>query len=439
MSQIDDIDLPWPDGHRPHPPATVDHMLQALRTFGRILARHWPALIAWFLGGEALHQLLVQLAGTVGGQTTLGGLLLLPLAVAARLISYVAMYLTVRPSLPHGNHDASGGYKEFASAVLVAILPFSAFYAAWGMMTADQYEFFNIAAAIALRETGYGTEALGDRGGLVSAGLLPVAVLVIALAARLLLSHFQKRLPTWTLALAAYVELLWTFMLFTLVGQWWASTQDWISGLALTQWLNDIGDWVAMTVPPAAAIWEAGVWAVGFIGAAILVPAAWLTIAGVIYGTAFDAPPAILRLGEGRRGVSRALMTRFEDLWAAVAVVWRGGPVLFGSAVLAYALWTFAERAGTRAVLVAVGGHDTDFWSAFLPLILVGVAAIAEPLRVAIVATAYDAVVARPSAGLESAPAGPAAQAVGSGGEGEAGHTPVSRNVEQERPRGVVG
>jgi hypothetical protein len=56
-------------------------MPQVLRTFGRILAQHWPALIAWYLGGEALHRLLVQLAGFVGGYTTLGGLLLLPITV----------------------------------------------------------------------------------------------------------------------------------------------------------------------------------------------------------------------------------------------------------------------------------------------------------------------------------------------------------------------
>lgn len=64
-------------------------MSQALRTFGRILARHWPALMAWYLGGEALHRVLIELAGFVGGHTTLGGLLLLPLAVAARLVAYV--------------------------------------------------------------------------------------------------------------------------------------------------------------------------------------------------------------------------------------------------------------------------------------------------------------------------------------------------------------
>lgn len=383
-------------------------MLPALRTFGRILARHWPALMAWYLGGEALHELLVQLAGFVGGHTTLGGLLLLPLAVAARLVSYVAMYLTVRPSLPHGPAGAeTAGYRDFASAALTAVLPFFAFYAAWGMLDADQKDFFVIASRIAFAETGYGLgEEIGDRGGLISVGLLPVTVLVVALVARLTLARFRDRLPSWTLALAAYAEVLWTFMLFTLVGQWWAGVQEWFSGRAGVAWFDGFGDWVAASLPPLASIWEALLWLVGVVVAAVIVPAAWLAVAGVIYGAGFTSlPEGLQRRTDSLRGavggLSRTLLQRLEDLWAAVAAIWRGGPVLFGVFAGVYALWALVERLGAREVLRLIGGHETDFWAGALPLVLVGVAAVAEPLRVAIVATAFDAVVGRPGAGIE--------------------------------------
>jgi hypothetical protein len=387
-------------------------MAQALRNFGRILAAHWPALVAWCLGGEAAHQLLVQLAGFVGGYTTLGGLLLLPLAVAARLISYVAMYLTVRPSLPHVARPAGDGPRQFAGTVLASILPFFAFYAAWGMLTADQTEFFSIATGIAIRDAGYDFDQLGDRGGLVSVGVVPVAVLVIALAARLLFTRLRERLPSWTLAVAAYAEVLWTFMLFTLVGQWWADVREWLGERAVTGWLQSVGDWFAAHIAPVAVLWEGALWTMGFCAAVLLVPAAWLTVAGVIYGTTFDSTPPSMRQGLAAvRGpvattLARSLMQRFESLWAAVAVIWRGGPVLFGAIVLAYALWALAERLGTRGILQLFGGHDQDFWAAFLPLILVAVTAVAEPLRVAIVATAYDAVLERPEAGLDAGASG---------------------------------
>ncbi|MGF6822262.1 hypothetical protein M2317_001166 [Microbacterium sp. ZKA21] len=381
-------------------------MPQLIRTFGRIVARHGVVLVAWYLGGEALHELLVQLAGFVGGHTTLGGLLLLPLAVAARLASYVAMYLSVRPALPHIAAPEHSGPREFGAAILPAILPFFAFYAAWGMLTADQIEFMNIAARIALEEVALDATQLGDRGGLITAGVLPITVLVVALAARFAFSRFSGRLPTWTLILATYAEVLWTFMLFTLVGQWWGDALDWATTTAGAQWFDGIGDWFAANIAVVAVVWEAGTWAFGILIAAVIVPAAWLLVAGVIYGTTFEsAVPRMLRTATESRGsaaiLARTLTRRFEDLWAAMAVIWRSGPVLFGGYALAYCLWALAEQVGTRGVLQAIGGHDTDFWAAYLPLILVGVAAIAEPLRVAIVATAYDSVIARPGSGLE--------------------------------------
>lgn len=383
-------------------------MHQALRTFGRIFARHWPALMAWYLGGEAVHEVLVQFAGFVGGHTTLGGLLLLPLAVAARLVSYVAMYLTVRSSLPHiaAIEGAGTRYRGFARSMLVAILPFFAFYAAWGMLDTDLKDFFAIAINIAFEESGYGIdEAIGDRGGLISVGLIPGVVLVVALAARMFLSRFRDRLPSWTLALAAYTEVLWTFMLFTLVGQWWTGVKAWFSGRAGAVWLEGIGDSIAASIPLLASVWEAALWLVGIIAAAVIVPAAWLAVAGVVYGADFDTLPPLLRRGTASlRGavgsLSRTLLQRFEDLWAAIAAIWRGGPLLFGLFAGCYAIWALAERVGTRGVLQLVGGHENNFWSAYFPLIMVAVAVIAEPLRVAIVATAFDSIVARPGAGI---------------------------------------
>lgn len=415
-------------------------MLQALRTFGRILARHWPALIAWYLGGEALHQLLLQLSGFVGGLTTLGGLLLLPLAVSARLISYVAMYLTVQRSLPHsapedGAPDGETGPRRFAQAVLTAILPFFAFSAAWGMIDADLIEFFRIASSIALRDAGYDLDQLGDRGGLVSIGVLPVVVLVIALAVRILIARFGGRLPSWTMIVAAYAEVLWTFMLFTLVGQWWANTKEWIGERAGVVWLEGIGDWFAANLVPVAAVWEGALWLVGILVAAVFMPAAWLTIAGVTYGTEFDTtPPVLRRMEESPKGtvsrLTRIVAQRFEELWAAAAVIWRGGPVIFGCLALAYALWYGLEQTGSRALLGLFGGQDTAFWSSFLPLLLVVVGVIAEPLRVAIVATAFDAVIGRPAAGMGTRD---------SGLDGKPRDLAVAGDLEHERSLGVVG
>lgn len=410
-------------------------MPHALRTFGRILASHGTALMAWYLGGEAAHRLLIEAAGFIGGHTTLGGLLLLPLAVAARLVSYVAMYLTVRPSLPHARHKDAGGARDFASALLAAILPFFAFYTAWGLLDADQLEFFRIASPIALAESGYEFDQLGDRGGLIAVGVLPVTVLVIALLARLIFMRFAGRLPRWTVVLAAYTEVLWTFMLFTLVARWWSGLVDWIADRAAVRWLEGFGGWFTLNLEPIAVLWEAATWMIGILVAALLVPAAWLTVAGVIFGTTFDSTPPFARWGEGAvrgaaLGVARTVVMRLEGLRAAVTVVWRGGPLLFGAFVLAYGAWGFTEQSATRALLVTIGGHESWFWAGVFPLVSLAVAAFAEPLRVAIVATAYDAVIGRPQAGLVPRL---------SGGDVEAGEVAAGADVEVERAFRIRG
>lgn len=412
-----------------------DLMQQALRTFGRVLAGHWPALMAWYLGGEVVHRLVLQLAGTVGGYTTLGGLLILPIAVAARMVSYVAMYLTVRPSLPHAAASDPIDRRDFAHAVLVSILPFFAFYEAWGMLDADRDAFFVIASDIAFAQSGYGSEALGDRGGMIGVGALPVAVLVVALAVRIVLARFESRLSVGLRALATYAEVLWTFMLFTLVGQWWTGVREWLSQRTGADWLRGFGDWFAANIPPVAVVWESGSWVVGIVIAVLIVPAGWLAIVGVIYGTTFDVDSSLGRwsataLRGAARSFARALIIRLEGLWAAAAVIWRGGPVLFGTTALVYALWMLLDRVGTRAVLQLIGGHDEAFWDAWYPVILVAIAAVAEPLRVALLATAYDAVIARPEAGLDA----------GSGLDEEPRHDVVlTRDVEVEGTGGVLG
>lgn len=410
-------------------------MPQAIRTFGRILARHGIALTAWYLGGEAAHRLLIEVAGFVGGHTTLGGLLLLPLAVAARLVSYVAMYLTVRPSLPHARRTDAGGVREFGSALLAAILPFFAFYTAWGLLDADQLEFFRIASPIALADSGYEFDQLGDRGGLIAVGVLPVTVLVVALVARLVFTRLAGRLPRWTVVLAAYAEVLWTFMLFTLVARWWSGVLGWVGGREIVAWFEGFGGWFTLNLQPVAVLWEAATWIVGIIVAALLVPAAWLTVAGVIFGTTFDSTPSFPRWGGGAvrgaaLGIARTIVMRLEGLWAAVTVIWRGGPLLYGGFALAYAGWSFAEQTATRGVLRLIGGHEQGYWAGVFPLVIVAVAAVAEPLRVAIVATAYDAVLGRPRAGLDTRP---------SGIDDETGELGAHAHVEVEGPLGVIG
>ena len=52
-------------------------MLTVLARAARLLGAHWPALLAWILGGTLVHFLALKLAAFVGAGSAVGGILLL--------------------------------------------------------------------------------------------------------------------------------------------------------------------------------------------------------------------------------------------------------------------------------------------------------------------------------------------------------------------------
>ena len=67
----------------------------------RVLARCWPALLAWYLLGWALRFLIIRLAAFVANANDVAGLLILPVAILAQLVAFVGMFLAVRRELRH--------------------------------------------------------------------------------------------------------------------------------------------------------------------------------------------------------------------------------------------------------------------------------------------------------------------------------------------------
>lgn len=421
-------------------------MRHAVDTALRVLRRHWPVVLAWYLGGEAAHLVLLQLAGVVGGSTALGGLLLLPLAVLARLISYVAMYLVVSPSLPAlaGHHATGAGFaaraRVFLGALLSAILPFLTFYTAWGLLWKDQREYYRLAVRAASGElfaSGGDASALAGKVADVGFGWLTVTVFVAALVLRTALSAFAKRLPGGFAVLAVYVETVWVFLLLTFANDLIGRVGAWAQTRVSAEWLDSIGDTVAQRAPVIAEVWEAsgGVW--GLLFTAILLPLAWVTIVGVIHGDDWNSPfddASSSRIGRAVRAITR----RFSEIADAVRIVWRAGALPVGVLLVAYALWTLAERLLHIGAVHVLGPHEAWYWSAFAGIVGVLVAAIMEPLRVAIVSTAYDEF-SRDARRSAAAPA-PSTEDSGRDREGDrVRRAPAGANLDAERSAGVVG
>ncbi|WP_248174777.1 MULTISPECIES: hypothetical protein [unclassified Microbacterium] len=389
----------------------------------RLLARHWPALLAWYLAGTLGRYIGLEVAGYVGGYTALGGMLLLPLAILAKLISIVAMFLTLRDGMVRLGAiappptDPLARRRAFSDALLSSILPFMAVYAALGFMRDDVATYLDTALQVQSGRSIYGS--IVERTTVDISGSVDqltwepwtLAVVVLAFAGRWAWGRWRAALPRWTAVPATYLEGLWVFLATYFVGEALGEITTWVQSRRAIAWLGDIratvGEWFA----PVGWAWDAIGAILGEIGGLIGEPLAWLTIAGVVYGQAV-APQgvqfqgALVRRARERYGavpqrlrrrladLGSGVGSRFQPIWRALVLMWRGGPILIGGYVLAYVLLMLLQELLRIAVFRAVGPQDVyEFWRAAGGALLLIAPLVIEPIRTALVAGAYDATV----------------------------------------------
>lgn len=395
---------------------------------GRLLAAHGPALLAWMLGGTLAHFLLLKLAALVGARSAVGGILLVPLAALALLISFVAMLLVLRDGMPSlralaplpgtSRSDRVARRAAFLNGVLGGILPFFAFYAAWGFLRTDVAAYLNDAFewqfAWGLRAAVDGT-AFDTSGTIDDLGVTPltVGILVTAFAGRWAFKRFGTRLPRLVAIFAVYLEALWVYLAAYVLADLIGTFTTWVQTRQGLVWLADLRAGLTGWLEPVGVVWDAVEWALGEAGGIMLLPLAWLTIAGVIYGQAVkaEAPRLAGRRIDGIRtrygAIPQRLRRRLSDLWggatgrfrpiwAAILLMWRAGPVLIGAYVLLFTIITLGEQWLMIAVSRAVGPHDVlTLWAPITLAIVTGVGVIVEPVRIALIASTYDDTVAR--------------------------------------------
>ncbi|HEX5857399.1 MAG TPA: hypothetical protein VFY91_04745 [Microbacterium sp.] len=402
----------------------------------RLLARRWPQLLAWFLVGWLARYLLIELAALVGANFLLGGLLIMPLAILARLVSFVAMFLVLRHDLESVDAVATGDprigdlgarrrVREFTDAVLASILPFFAFYYAWGLLAADMRQYASSAidnyfASADVFDPDRISYTEIDRLGFDA---LTIGLIVVAFAGRWALKRYRSRLPRWTSIVGVYLEAVWVFLTIYLIAGVFTSVREWVDGRVAMVWLGDAREWLGQFAAPLAWIWDAIQWALGEVGGLVLQPLAWLTIAGVVYGrTIAERRLQIPDLAQTRTARQRyerlpaRLRRRLGDLWQeitarfrpvgrAIVTIWHAGAIPMGIFVLAYTVVMALQGWLRWGIVAVIGPHDLiEFWTIFDALLVLAVVAVTEPLRIALVAAAYDHAAAR----LAVAPAGEA-------------------------------
>ncbi|MEZ5189890.1 MAG: hypothetical protein R2717_02680 [Schumannella sp.] len=355
----------------------------------RALVRTWPALLAWFLAGWAVRLVMLRIAGWVGENVDpLLGQLILPIAVLARLASYVAMFLVLRAELPHYTRlenvadraepgPPAGFLSSWLSTVGAAVVPFFVIYAAWGLINEDGIAYARAAVDVLNVET-EGT-ALDTPFSWQT-----VSIVVVAFALRRVMARFAAKLPGWTGLVAVYLEAVWVFIAVSFIRDLLIGLPDWFATRRMFAWAVD--GWASLreSIPAIDWVTEAWGWITRQLGEAVFQPLAWLALAAIVLAGTLVVPRARAgdvsprsarppRAGGGgrtahpshpdvaRQRTARALGAHRERFPAGLAR--RSGG--HGVYVLAFGVLTVGSEWLRYAVYHLLGPHELRWWIAW--------------------------------------------------------------------------
>jgi hypothetical protein len=384
----------------------------------RLVAARWPQLLALYLAGWLARYLLIELAAVFGAFSALAGLLILPLAILARLGSFIAMFLVLRRTMPafsdlSGREDDGVGVDgkrlpqgKVSSIFLASIVPFFAFYAVWKLFEEDTLQY----TKSALEKIDY------FNGRPISAAInlivdpLTITIVVVAFAGRYLIKRFANKLPRWTNLIAVYLESVWVYVTIFLIANQTENLQGWVDSRAATHLFTDLRASLTEWFAPIGALWGGVEWVIGVAGGLVLLPIAWLTLAGIVYGRALVQPKIALRVDNRQlsrvrnrlgllpngvrdraKDVSKGFVGRWTPLANAVVLIWRAGVMAMGIFVLAYTVLEAANLWLRFAGVQLIGPHPLNtWWMNFDDMLSFVVSVLVEPVRIALIAAAYD-------------------------------------------------
>ncbi|KQT51638.1 hypothetical protein ASG47_01765 [Devosia sp. Leaf420] len=367
-------------------------VVDLFRLMVALLWRFWPQLAAIWLLGFIGNLVLNEFAALLGRWNSLAGLSVLAVVVLLKLIIIVALFETVRPALPSlekasravadQRAETASEDKEptdFITVLTLTLVPFFAFYAAWGFLGDTLRDYSRLAFSLFLA---------GEQKSLleVTGGAWLTVPIVVAWAVRRFAKAMHKRSKAWIWpVLTVLCEANWAFIGIFALSQWQGDIVAWFSQLAhvigsVLGALSPIREAAAQPVlptPPEFASPPAGPRLISLFFYS-LYPVVWLTIAALVYGYDINAAPAI---AEGRfaRVVSRwkalpktvrefiarfgaGTVKRYQALAEGIGLTLKSGSVLIVTAIVLYRVLDWLSAWAWYALTQIIGPHDLPLW-----------------------------------------------------------------------------
>jgi len=364
-----------------------------------LLRRFWPQLVALVLAGVLAGDLLLQLAAKVALATHFAGLAMLTLVALAQLVVTVAMFHVLRPGLPHlsaAQRGADKAAEEQATAdrrgsrlvrmITIALLPFFAYYAAWGFLgdivrqysreTLDQADFGQSANVL---------DVLDSRWLLIS--------VAVSWLIRRLAKFMQTRTKTasfWQIVVVI-CETNWIFVGLYVISRWKDTALQWLMSRSFWSVLQATADGLASPVPVATAAPMVPVELTSIAPSTVainlffymLLPLIWLVMAALIYGYDVRDDAALMRVhnrverfGKRYAGLPKFLRdfvehfiagyrSRYLPIANGVRLTVSSSLLLLCTLIIGYRLIDWGAAWLWLGATRLIGPHELDVWQIF--------------------------------------------------------------------------
>ncbi|WP_214413849.1 hypothetical protein [Sphaerisporangium fuscum] len=374
-------------------PAVWSLPWHTLRLAGRCIL----PLTMWYSAGQ-----LIRFGLLVGGtEMSHGSMRDLRLAltmfvfiimVMANLIVSAGMFYSLRGALYEMRARRADGDADegFVGALSRVIVPFVVLYLTWGWHQDDVRAF--IQTDISRQSTQYGyigafsdflTGQTRDTGtGITGLSFnVTFTIMIIAFVARYFFTVWYERAGS---RVASFAVSFCELSFFYYGAQVIASRTDWVGHRTMYSWWDSLLETLRTHIPGWEAFWGAVGEVKPFAWDALVLPAAWLTVAILMYGAyAEDAQTVIkgtrlertaAQAGEmftqRTHSLTRRTLGKFFGRWGhwlpiahTVRLTVRGGAPLFGLFTLCFAALHVGEGYARRGLDYLVGNdHPYLFW-----------------------------------------------------------------------------
>jgi hypothetical protein len=365
----------------------VQDIAKPLALTASLLARFWPQLLLIGSLGYIANDLLLNAAVSVGLRHPLGGMVVLSLVVLAKLLVVVTMFSVLRPALPAlaalrqesrgegPSPDERKTSEHMLAITAAAILPFFAYYAAWGFLGDTVREY----SRLALDSVPFG-EKLNIFDLLSSSGL------VASILACWTIRWFAKRMnvrsqrPYWRLLIVA-ADASWIFISLYALSVWKDDFIAWIGAGSLLQELSMGGQFFSLSIAAHAA---EGFTPVEFRQPGVLeqaqnlffyalLPMIWLVMAAIINGYELSAPPAPAvvpsQASTWRQWLrdfvahfTRGYRSRYAPVWTCIKLTLSAGLATLLTFIITWRAIGWLGGWAWVGLTRGIGGHDLVTW-----------------------------------------------------------------------------